>query len=38
MLEDPYITIKNNNKPDKDIEIFWYSLKSMVMNTFEDQP
>lgn len=38
MLEDQYITIKNNNKPDKDIEIFWYSLKSMVMNTFEDQP
>ena len=38
MLEDPYFTIKNNDKPDKDIEIFWYGLKSMVMNTFNDQP
>ena len=38
MLEDPYFTIKNSDKPDKDIEIFWYSLKSMVMNTFNDQP
>ena len=38
MLDNLYISIKNSNKPDKDIEIFWYSLKSMVMNTFEDQP
>ena len=38
MLDDPYLTLKNSDKPDKDIEIFWYSLKSMVMNTFNDQP
>lgn len=38
MLEDPYFTIKHSNKPDKDIEIFWYDLKSMVMNTFNNQP
>ena len=36
MLNDPFHHIIKNNKPDKDIEIFWYELKKMIANTFDN--
>ena len=36
MLNDPFHHIIKNNKPDKDTEIFWYELKKMIANTFDN--
>jgi hypothetical protein len=36
MINDPYQQIILTNKPDKDLEIFWYELKKMVTNSFKD--
>ena len=36
-LETIFINVESKNLPDKDIEIFWYSWKNAIYNTFKKQ-